>query len=175
MNLHTKRLLLVPLGPQYLISTHKYASDFDNTKYMLHLPNFDLSETKCFLDEVHAEWQKISPQYYEYAILLGNEHIGAVSIYINNDNDNAEGELGWIISKKYWGNGYAAEAAREIINFALLELKVNKFIACCDSENISSYRVMEKLGMSLTSKTRGRKNKSSDEDREELMYSFEIA
>ncbi len=57
---------------------------------------------------------------------------------------------------------------------AIYELKVRKFIAHCDSENISSYRVMEKLGMFLTSKTKGRRNKFSDEDREELMYSLEI-
>lgn len=172
MNIYTKRLLLVPLSPQYLISTHKYASDIDNTRYMVHLPNSDISETKSFLEKVHAEWQKYNPQFYEYAILLDNEHIGAVSIYLNNDN--AEGELGWIISKKYWGNGYAEEAAREIINFAIQELKVSKFIAHCDSENISSYKVMEKLGMSLACKTRGRRNKSSDADREELMYILEI-
>lgn len=172
MNLHTKRLLLVPLGTQYLISTHKYSSDFDNTRYMLHLPIADISETESFLAEVQEEWQKCAPQFYEYAILLNNEHIGAVDIYINKDS--GEGELGWIISKNYWGNGYAAEAAREIMNFAIYELKVRKFIAHCDSENISSYKVMEKLGMVLTSKTKGRRNKSSDEDREELMYSLEI-
>lgn len=172
MNMHTERLLLVPLGPQYLISTHEYASDFDNTKYMVHLPNTDISDTESFLDKVNAEWQKYSPQFYEYAILLENEHIGAVSIYINKDN--SEGELGWIISKNYWGNGYAAEAAREIINFSIQVLKVSKFIAHCDSENISSYRVMEKLCMSLACKTSGRRNKSSDEDRLELKYSLEI-
>jgi RimJ/RimL family protein N-acetyltransferase len=89
-------------------------------------------------------------------------------------NDNAEGELGWIINKKYWGNGYAEEAAKEILNFAIKELKVRKFVAHCDSENISSFRVMKKIGMSLVSKSQGRRNKSSNEAREELMYTLEI-
>jgi RimJ/RimL family protein N-acetyltransferase len=172
MNIHTERLLLVPLGPQYLISTHKYASDFDNTKYITCLPNADISETKSFLERVQEEGQKFSHQFYEYAILLDSEHIGAVSIYLNKDN--AEWDLGWIINKKYWGNGYAEEATKGIVNFAIQELKVRKFVAHCDSENISSSRVMEKLGMSLASKTQGRRNKSFSEDREELMYSLEI-
>ena len=60
MNIHTKRLLLVPLGPQYLLSTHKYASDFDNTRYMICLPNATISETKDFLEMVQEEWQKES-------------------------------------------------------------------------------------------------------------------
>lgn len=172
MNIHTKRLLLAPLGPEYLLSTHNYASDIDNTKYMVHLPNADISETKGFLDRVQAEWQKCNPQFCEYAILLENEHIGAVCINIKEDNK--EGELGWIISKEYWGNGYAAEAANEIIKFAIQKLKVRKFVAHCDSENIGSYRVMEKIGMLLVSKTQGRKNKLSNEVREELMYSLAV-
>lgn len=168
MNLLTERLLLVPLGLQHLISTHEYASDLENTKYMIHLPNIDISETKTFLEKVQAEWQRSNPQFYEFAILLEDIHIGAVSIYI--DDIESEGELGWIISKNYWGYGYASEAAKEIINFAIQELKVRKFIAHCDSENVSSYRVMEKLGMSLAEKTKDRRNRNSNEDREELMY-----
>nr|WP_312291524.1 GNAT family N-acetyltransferase [Clostridium chromiireducens] len=172
MNINTKRLLLVPLGPQYLISTHEYASDFDNTRYMKCLPSTTVSETKDFLERVQEEWQKASPQFYEYAILLDGQHIGAVSIYINKDN--GEGNIGWIINKKYWRNGYAEEAAKGILNFAIQELGVRKFVAHCDSENIGSYRVMERLGMSLVSKMQGRRNKSSKEDREELTYSLEI-
>lgn len=172
MNLRTDRLLLVPLGPQYLMSTHEYAGDLDNTKYMVYLPNADIGETMRFLEKAQKEWQKSTPDFYEFAILLDGAHIGAVSIYIKEYN--AEGEIGWIISKKYWGCGYAPEAARAVINFAIRELKVRRFIAHCDSENTNSYKVMEKLGMSLAGKTKGRKNKSSDEDREELLYILEI-
>ena len=172
MKIQTERLLLVPLGPQYLKSTHEYASDFSNTKYMKRLPNTDIEDTRSFLDKAQAEWGKSNPDYYEFAILLKDVHIGAVSIHVNKDN--AEGELGWIISKSYWGNGYTVEATREIINFAKQVLKIRRFIAHCDGENISSYRVMDKLGMSLADKINGRKNKSSDEDREELTYLLEI-
>ncbi len=172
MHIYTKRLLLVPLGQQFLISTHKYASDIENTKYMVHLPNFNLDETRNFLDRVEAEWQKQWPEFYELAILIDHEHIGAISLYRNEDY--TEGELGWIISKEHWGNGYASEAAQALIDFGMQELKIRRFIAHCDSENVNSYKVMEKLGMSFESKTRGRKNKGSDEDREELMYSLEI-
>ncbi len=173
MKIYTKRLLLVPLGLQFLRSTHKYAGDLENTKYMVHLPNMNIDETKSFLDSVEAEWQKQRPQFYEYAILFDNEHIGAISLYMNEDY--TEGELGWIISKEYWGNGYASEAAQAMIDFGIQELNIRRFIAHCDSENNNSYKVMEKLGMSLEYKTQGRKNKLSDEDREELMYSLVVS
>jgi RimJ/RimL family protein N-acetyltransferase len=172
MELHAKRLLLVPLGPDYLSSTHQYAGDIDNAKYMIHLPNVDVNETKSFLDAVQAEWQKCRPEFFEFAILLNNEHIGAVSIYI--DQDTGEGELGWIINKRFWGNGYATEAARAVIDYAVQEWKLMKFIAHCDSENIGSYKVMDKLGMSFVSRSGGRRNKLAVEDSDELMYSLEI-
>ncbi len=172
VKIYTKRLLLVPLGLQFLISTHKYAADIENTKYMVHLPNINIDETKSFLDNVEAEWQKQSPQFYEYAILFDNEHIGAISLYMNEDY--TEGELGWIINKEYWGNGYASEAAQAMIDFGIQKLNICRFIAHCDSENVNSFKVMEKLGMSLECKASGRKNKLSDEDREELIYSLEV-
>lgn len=172
MNIKTERLLLVPLGPEFLNTTHEYASDIENTRFMIHLPNIDINETKSFLERVQDEWKKDKPEFYEYAVLLDNKHIGSVDIYIVQDH--VEGELGWIINKKYSGHGYATEAAREVIKFGINELNINKFIAHCDSENIASYRVMEKLGMNLEDRRRGRKNKSSDEDREELKYSIEL-
>lgn len=61
MIIRTERLLLVPLGPEYLISAHKYSSDIENTKYMMFLPNTDISETESFLHRVQEEWQKPSP------------------------------------------------------------------------------------------------------------------
>lgn len=86
----------------------------------------------------------------------------------------AIGEIGWIISKKYWGKGYVTEAAKAIIEFAKNDLKLKKIIAHCDSENVASYKVMEKLGMSYVGRSWGRKNKASDEEREELEYTQEL-
>lgn len=172
MKVMTKRLILVQLGMQYLYSTHAYSGDTENAKFMVYLPNIDISETKSFIEDAELQWISSDPDFYEFAILLGEEHIGGVCVYL--DEDRKIGELGWIIHKDYWGNGYAVEAANGIIDFGIKKLKINKFVAFCDSENIASYRVMEKLGMALESRRRGRKNKLSEEDREELKYSLEI-
>ena len=173
MELLTNRLSLVPLGIKYLESTHAYASDLENAKYMVYLPNLELRETIEFLEGVDAEWKKDKPEFYEFAILLEGKHIGAVCLYLTEQE--REGELGWIIHKHYWAKGYALEAAREIIRFANTTLQINKFIAFCDSENVGSYRLMEKLGMVFEHQKGGRKNKSSEEERIELKYSMEMS
>lgn len=167
----TNRLCLKPLGIKYLETTHIYACDLENTRYMEHLPNKSKQETIDFLTSVDTAWNATEQTIYEFAITLDNIHIGAVSLNIDNDKI---GELGWILDKRYWKNGYAMEAAKALMEYAITELQIKHFIAHCDSENMSSYKVMESLGMVLKEKTSGRKNKASEEIREELMYEYVI-
>lgn len=171
IQLNTTRLCLEPLGIKYLETTHEYASDLENTRFMVHLPNANKQETLSFLTRVEEEWNANEQTVYEFAIRLNKIHIGAVSLYIDQDKI---GELGWIIDKRYWKQGYATEAARALIEYAITKLGIKHFIAYCDSENIGSYKVMESLGMILKEKTYGRKNKASEEIREELMYEYII-
>lgn len=171
IKLTTTRLCLEPLGIKYLESTHLYASDLENTRYMVHLPNKNRQETIDFLTSVDEAWRDSKQTVYEFAIIHNKMHIGAVSLYVDN---NRIGELGWIINKRYWNQGYATEASKALMVYAITELGINHFIAHCDSENIGSYKIMENLGMILKEKTLGRKNKASDEVREELLYEYII-
>lgn len=171
MEIKTKRLTLTPLGIKYLKSVHEYASDSENTAYMVRLPNENIEETKEFLAGADAEWQKDKKQFFEFAVIFESIHIGAVSIYLDKEN---AGELGWIINKKYWNRGFAYEAAQALLNFAVNELHISHFIAHCDCENTASYKIMEKLDMKRTCINEGRKNRGSDEERREYQYELFI-
>lgn len=166
----TERLVLKPLGRKFLKSTISYAMDYENTKFMCHLPDETVEEAEKFLTDVENEWKKEKPQFLEFAILYHNEHIGAVSVYFENEI----GELGWIIHKKYWRNGFAYEAAKALIHYVKTERKTNHFLAHCDTENIASYKVMEKLGMIRTGEWGGRRNKSASEDSSEYQYELNL-
>lgn len=166
--INTERLVLKPLGKEYLKTTIQYAMDYENARYMCHLPNDTVEETEAFLANAEEEWKKEQPQFLEFAITYNDIHIGAVSVYFENDS----GELGWIINKNYWGNGFAYEAARAVIDYSKTQMKVSHFIAHCDTENIASYKLMEKLGMNRTGEWGGRRNKSTSED--SLEYQYEI-
>ena len=80
MTIKTERLLLRPLCLDDMKTVHEYASDLENTKYMLFLPNTTEQETITFLNSVEQEWQKTTPSFYEFAIVLDGIHIGAISI-----------------------------------------------------------------------------------------------
>lgn len=59
----------------------------------------------------------------------------------------AEAEIGWTIAPGYHGQGYATEMARALLEVAFGELQLHRVWAICRTENVASYRVMEKLGM----------------------------
>ena len=167
--IHTERLELFPQSIRFLETTHAYASDKENMRFVLHLPNDSLDETRAFLLGAEAEWKKEVPDFFEFAILREGKHIGGVSLYLEDDRRSAE--LGWCLDKSAQGKGYGAEAARALIEWAQKELSVNRFIAHCDSENIASWKTMEKLGMKRISCTGGRYNKSApEEERQEFLY-----
>ena len=143
--LNTSRLMLRPLSTNDLTTTHKYASDLNTTKYMYYLPNHNIGETLAFLHDAEMEWSKANPEFYEFAICLDGDHIGAVSLsHVEDDRY----ELGWIVDKHYQGHGYATEAARELVKLAKT-LDAKQVIAHCDTRNIASRRVMEKIGMTF--------------------------
>ncbi len=162
----TKRLQLEPLGMKYFQTVNEYALDQENTKYMCMLPNDNEEETADFLRNVDLEWQKEKPGFYEFAVLFENHHVGAISITI----EDGMGELGWIINKKYWRNGFAYEAADALVKHFSEKMAVTHFIAHSDTVNVASYKVMEKLGMVRTGEWGGRKNRSASQESFEYQY-----
>lgn len=55
-------------------------------------------------------------------------------------------EMVFHFSKPSWGRGFATEAAKGCIDFALAKIHPNKIIAGCHPENKASMRVLEKVG-----------------------------
>ena len=56
-------------------------------------------------------------------------------------------EIGWRLSKKYWGMGYATEGARAALIYAFEVLNLNKVVAFTARINKPSEDVMKRLGM----------------------------
>ena len=55
-------------------------------------------------------------------------------------------EIGWHLARRHWGNGYATEGARKMIELAW-DLGLEEVIATIVPMNLRSVRVAERLGM----------------------------
>ena len=56
-------------------------------------------------------------------------------------------EIGWRLAKKYWGKGYATEAAHESLRFGLEDLGLNEVYSFASVSNKRSSAVMKRLKM----------------------------
>lgn len=173
MQIQTPRLLLRPITMEDLATTHAYASDPENTRYMMFLPTDSLEETAQGIAESVAEWQKPAPARLEFAVVRDGRHIGGLTIFFQEDR--AEAELGWVLHRDAWGCGYTTEAARALADYAVAHWGVKRLFACCDSENTASSRVMQKLGMHQVSALPGRRNRGMEGERVELIYEIRFA
>jgi len=55
--------------------------------------------------------------------------------------------LGYCLGDASWGQGYATEAARALLQWAFESLDLNRVQAETDTRNLASARVLEKLGL----------------------------
>lgn len=143
----TERLILREFQPADEADIHEYASDplvprFDswgpNTPQQTHdaLKRWLTAQKVWPRDDVHlgAELQR------------ERQLIGSVRLW-TVDPANATAEIGYSFNRQYWNNGYATEAASALLNEAFITLKMHRVIATCDTRNVASWRVMEKIGM----------------------------
>ena len=56
-------------------------------------------------------------------------------------------EIGWRLTRDYWGQGYATEAARASLKFGFETLRLDEIVSLTVPDNVRSRRVMERLEM----------------------------
>jgi [ribosomal protein S5]-alanine N-acetyltransferase len=56
-------------------------------------------------------------------------------------------ELGYRFIQKYWGKGYATEAAKAMIDYGFNAMGIKEIYAITDIDNTASRHVLEKCGM----------------------------
>lgn len=79
--------------------------------------------------------------------------VGHCGLLEKDVDGKAEIEINYIIAKTAWGNGFASEVARELIQYAFHKMKLVRLIALIEPENIGSEIVAKKVGMHLERET----------------------
>ena len=93
------------------------------------------------------------PEEINFVIDINGEVAGSVSLDgISRNKNNAE--IGYWLSKKYWGYGIMTKAVKKVINFCFNKLKLKRIYAYVFVFNKASARVLEKVGFKLEGKLR---------------------
>jgi [ribosomal protein S5]-alanine N-acetyltransferase len=104
--------------------------------------------TRAFLQTAQNQAGESPRTRYDMAVTVRPEAIviGSVSLELLH-LEIREWEIGWYIHAGYWGQGYATEAARAMLEYGFKELRAHRVVAFCHVLNAQSVRVMQKLGM----------------------------
>jgi [ribosomal protein S5]-alanine N-acetyltransferase len=85
--------------------------------------------------------------------LGSGELLGDCGLVPQHIDDRDEIEVGWHVKREMWGQGFAPEAARAVLQHAFETLRVPYVISLIRPENVNSLRVAEKLGMYVWKET----------------------
>jgi RimJ/RimL family protein N-acetyltransferase len=120
-----------------------YGQDAEATMYLAWRPSGRLEDTREHLRLTAKARQEGKALQW---VILRQEDERLLGM-IGGRIDGHKVELGYVLAKPYWNNGYMTEAVRAVIDWALGEPDIYRVWAVCDIENPASGRVMEKAGM----------------------------
>ena len=143
--IETERLLLRDFVEADFAAVHAYASDTEVTRYMFYPPRSE-ADTRNYIRRMIQSQSEEPRVIWELAIVRRSDGrlIGACDVTIERES---EGDLGYILAREAWGQGYASEVAAALVQAGFEQLKLKRIFAICDVNNYGSIRVLEKAGL----------------------------
>lgn len=138
--------MLRPLADTDLPDVLAYRSRPDVYRYLENEP-MDAAQVATFIQERRdGPDGPEDPVRLARAIDLDGVVIGDV-VLRSGPVEHRQAEIGWVLHPAHQGHGYAAEAARELADWAFGELGIHRVWAQLDPRNEASARLCERLGM----------------------------
>lgn len=144
--IETSRLILRPFtedDAQNMFAN--WASDPEVTKFLT-WPTHDSVETTRKVIGFWSDREDITNYNWCIALKSNDEAIGSIAV-VSIDESAATFEIGYCISRRFWGQGITAEAAGALIEKLFQHTDVKRIIAKHDLNNPNSGKVMQKAGM----------------------------
>jgi [ribosomal protein S5]-alanine N-acetyltransferase len=145
--LESERLLLRPPRADDLGSIVALMGDWDVVKNLSRPPYPYLeSHAREFLARQEERRAKGADFVFAVTVKTDGALVGSVGVHLRETGF----ELGYWLGRPYWGQGFATEAGREVLDFAFRNLRAEIIEAGWFHDNPASGRVLEKLGFAPT-------------------------
>jgi ribosomal-protein-alanine N-acetyltransferase len=147
--LETQRLLLRHLVMSDLDTLFQFYSDPDVIKHVPDAPRTH-EETKEELEWFLNGHPKF-PELGLWATIYKEtgQFIGRCGLLPWTIDGQDEVEVAFALSKAYWGQGLATEAAQGIVRYAFDHLHLTRLICLIEPDNAASIRVATRIGMAF--------------------------
>lgn len=144
--IETDRLILRKIKKSDAKDLYEYCSSEVSARYSLWEPHEDLGVTRQYISWLLRSEKR--GEYFTWGIELksSGKLIGTVSLP-SIDKDYKVAEIGYGIIDSYWGNGYASEAIKAIMEYGFCTVGFICINAKIMKENSASVRVASAVGM----------------------------
>ena len=145
--LTTERLVLRPFAAQDVDALHRVLSDPEVHRYFPRTEPPLREQVAKIIARQLAHWEEHGCGWWAVVWRESQGLIGWCGLQFLPEF--GETEVAYLLSKSYWGQGLATEAARAAAQFGFQTLGLERLVAIAHVENMASQRVIEKLGMSF--------------------------
>ncbi|WP_276540977.1 GNAT family N-acetyltransferase [Salipaludibacillus agaradhaerens] len=144
--LTTDRLMLRKITEEDAEDMFYYASDEEVSRYVTWDTHPSLKETKAFIDHILIKYENNELAPWGIVLKETNKLIGTID-FVTWTPAHRVAEIGYALSRKYWGDGIMTEAMKAVVKFGFQSMDLMRIEAKCFDINRGSARVMEKVGM----------------------------
>jgi RimJ/RimL family protein N-acetyltransferase len=151
---HTKRLLIRPVTPEDFPRLYEIRAIPEVTYWLTGRPT-SLEE---YVDRYGTPERLASTLVIDRGgTIIGDLFLGVGSPYsqveVRDRADDSQAAIGWLLDPAYAGQGYATEAAAEVLRICFEDLGLRRVVAGAFADNAASLRVMERIGMRIEGRT----------------------
>ena len=145
-NLRTQRLLLRKLTMSDAQDIFTYSSDPEVAKHVLWEAHQNPAESRGYIRYMLRKYRMGEPSSWGIELVDENRIIGTIGfMWYNAENNSAE--VGYSLSRAYWGKGIMTEALSAVVRYGFERLHLNRIEAQHEVDNPASGAVMRKVGM----------------------------
>ena len=110
----------------------------------------DLERVQRLVERQIDHWHEHGYGWWAVEPLQDSRLIGWSGLQYLPETD--EIEIGYLLSKHYWGRGLATESSSVGLDFGFNQLGIQEIIGIVHPDNIASQRVLEKIGLKFQEK-----------------------
>jgi ribosomal-protein-alanine N-acetyltransferase len=145
--LRTARLLLGGFALDDAAELQRLAGAREIADTTLAIPHpYHIEDALSWIEYLNSEAGATNAANFAIRLLPQHQLIGSIGLR-DIDTPHGQAELGFWIGKDWWGQGYAREAARAVIQFGFESLNLNRICAHHMTRNPASGRVLLASGM----------------------------
>ena len=145
MILQTSRLTLRPLEAGDAEDLHALMSDVEVMAFWDWEAIEDIVFTRTVLQSQLDAMAQDRARHWAMLRLEDGVFLGCCDVS-DIDRWHHRAEIGFMIGRAYWGDGYALEALRAVVDHAAVSLRLRRLSARTHLGNVRSVRLLERLG-----------------------------